>query len=155
MAPHLHTGARMTKNVWASAPQGRRVVLAALLSIAVGCVAAEESEDEWVPLDSVTIANGIYGQTIAACPVLGTPCTLSAEAGVAVAAYAGTALPSPQDSLPVAITISDDRGFYELALATGTYRVCRGYYAPDQGFTPSSCSGAPWWVDGPSHVDVF
>lgn len=125
--------------------------LTALLStIAPGCMSPE---DTWDPEASVTITSGVYGQTVASCPQVGVPCTLQPAADIAVAAYEGAGLPTAT-SQPAQTAISDERGFFELPLPTGTYRLCRGVNI-DGSFMPSSCSGAATWVDGTVRSDLF
>lgn len=116
-----------------------------------GCVT---DPGDWEPADSVTIANGMYGQTVARCPEVGIPCTQKPAPNVSVAAFAGPDLPS-QQSEPIARATSDERGFFQLALPSGTYRLCRSDYTGDGTFMPSSCTGAPTSVDNIVRIDLY
>jgi hypothetical protein len=128
----------------------RIITLAVLSTIGASCV---ESEHEWAPEDSVTISSGIYGQTMASCPQVGVPCTAQPAADVAVAAYEGDALPTVT-SKPAGVAMSDERGFFQLSLPTGTFRLCRGELR-DGTFMSSTCAGAATWVDGVQRSDLF
>jgi len=121
------------------------------LSVVIaGCV---EPADPWQPEDSLTIETGIYGQTFAPCPDATMPCTLRSAANVAVAAYAGGELPTLQ-TLPVALAVSGEHGFFQLAVPPGTYRLCRGTQTATS-FVPMSCNGAPTWVGGVVRSDSY
>jgi hypothetical protein len=128
-----------------------RTIIFVLATFGIGCV---ESHDTWDPSDAVTIANGIYGQTIAACPEVGTPCTVQAEPNISVGAYEGVELPDPSSDAPAKTTLSDERGFFQLLLPEGTYRLCRGDQI-DGLFVPSSCTAAAAWVSDVVRIDLF
>lgn len=125
--------------------------MAIIVSLFSGCVT---DEDDWNPADSVTVANGVYGQTVARCPEVDVPCVQKPASNVPVAAYTGPDLPSEQ-SAPAATAVSDERGFFQLALPNGTYRLCRSDFTGDGAFVPSSCTGAPTAVGEIVRIDLY
>lgn len=90
--------------------------------------------------DQVTIDRGVYGQIVLGCDVAG--CSESYGIGIEVGAFATQ--PMPGEALtPLASAVTDDQGFYEIALDPGTY------------FLQIDASSEPGFQDGTNSTEVM
>jgi hypothetical protein len=90
--------------------------------------------------DRVTIARGVYGQIVLGCDVVG--CSDSYGKDIEVGAFATQPMPG-EVLTPLASAVTDDQGFYEIALDPGTY------------FLQIDATSEPGFQDGTNSVEVM
>lgn len=98
---------------------------AIVMSFVLSSTACFEEEFDPYVEDLLTISQGIYGQTTSHDDVGYNPIVVNSD--FTVLAYTSQPPENLNGAEPFASDISDERGFYELALEPGEYWICTAF----------------------------